>query len=157
MSKSALKELSIVHPNFPEVYNFCNREEANSVSMSENTGYDCATCGCLKRTETPEEPPKPPCALTMGNRKVIEKAIMDYYASSVFNKCEHQTLPKLEGEPMKIFVDETMVKPPAVNTLAKIPLAWEEKVKSDIARNVRLGVIEMFQRTRHKRTVQGCT
>ena len=66
---------------FLEVYNFCSREEANSVSMSENTGYNHATCGYSKTTETPDEPPKLPCALTMSNRKVIEKLIMDYYTA----------------------------------------------------------------------------
>ena len=43
---------------------------------------------------------------------------------------------------MKILIDDSKVKPLAVNTPARIPLAWEKKVKDDIDHNVRLGVIE---------------
>ena len=36
----------------------------------------------------------------------------------------------------------TRIKPPAVNKLTNIPRAWEKRVKDDIDRDVRLGVIE---------------
>ena len=48
LSESALKKLSIVPPNFPEVYDFCEHGEANSISASVYRGSDYAECGCLK-------------------------------------------------------------------------------------------------------------
>ena len=43
---------------------------------------------------------------------------------------------------MKILINDSKVKPLAVNTLARIPIAWEKKVKEDIDWIVRLKVIE---------------
>ena len=142
LSKLALKKLSIVPPNFPEVYDFSEHGEANSISASVYRGSDYDECGCLKRAETPQAPAAPPCELTMGNRKKIEQFILEYYAASVFNKCEHQKLPALSGPPMQILINKEMVKPAPVNTPAIVALSWQKRVKDDIDRDVRLGVIE---------------
>ena len=42
LSESALKELSIVSPNFPEVYDFDGHGEANSISASIYKSSDYA-------------------------------------------------------------------------------------------------------------------
>ena len=136
LSESALKELSIVSPDFPEVYDFDGRGEANSISASIYKSSDYAECGCLKRAETPAAPAKPPFELNMSNRKKIEQFILEYYAASAFNKCEHQELPVLTGPPMEILIDENMVKSRPVNMPATVALNWQKKVKDDIDRDV---------------------
>ena len=108
------------------------------MSASIYKASDYAECKCLKRTKMPPALIKPPCELTMSNRKEIEKWIREYYAASAFNKCEHQELPILSGEPMKILINDSKVKPLAVNTPARIPIAWEKKVMDDINHDVRL-------------------
>ena len=69
----------------------------------------------------------------------LEQRIKDRYASSTFNICEHQALPLMTGEPIRLFVDEK-VKPHAVNTPATIPIHFREEVKAQLDRDVRLGV-----------------
>ena len=97
LSKLALKQLSIVPPNFPQVYKFGGHKETNVVSALIHKASNYAECKCLKRIKTLPALIKPPCELTMSNRKEIEKWIQEYYAALAFNKCEHQELPVLGG------------------------------------------------------------
>ena len=67
---------------------------------------------------------------------------MNYYASSTFNTCEHQPLPMMKGvPPMRILMKEG-AEPVAVHRPAAIPAHWQEKVRKDIERDIRLGVLE---------------
>ena len=85
---------------------------------------------------------KPPCELKIENRKKLEQFILDYFASSVFNKCEHQQLPILSGEPMRTIIDKTHPRPVPANTPSTVTQHWEIQVKNDVDRDVRLGVIK---------------
>merc|ERR1712015_7865 len=60
----------------------------------------------------------------------------------MLNKCEHQQLPVLSGDPMRIMIDQTRAKPLQVNKPATIPQSWEAQVQNDVDRDVRLGVIK---------------
>ena len=64
-----------------------------------------AECGCLKRTAPPPLPVKPPFTATDENRLRLENFIREYYASSGFNTCPHQTLPAMSGPPMRLKID----------------------------------------------------
>ena len=71
----------------------------------------------------------------------LRKWIVDRYASSTFNTCPHQPLPKMKCEPVRIFVKEN-ARPYAVHVPALIPVHFREEVKKQLDSDVRLGVIE---------------
>ena len=72
----------------------------------------------------------------------MKQYILDRYAASAFNTCEHQPLPLMQNSPpLRLFVDEN-AKPVAVHTPAAVPIHWAEKVKAGLDQDVRLGVLE---------------
>ena len=117
----SLENLLIISPNFPAVFDYDKAGGANTITRSIHKGLDISDCGCLRRTAVPEPPTKPPYELKMENRKKLEQFMLDYFASSAFNKCEHQQLPVLSGEPMHILIDPTHMKPPVANKRASNP------------------------------------
>ena len=66
---------------------------------------------------------------------------MDYYASTTFNVCEHQPLPMMKCEPLKLFLNPE-ARPVAVHKPAPVPIHWQDKVYADLERDVALGVLE---------------
>merc|ERR1712015_401059 len=142
LSVGALKKLSIIPADFPSVINAVNAGDTTTMNKLMYKASDLADCGCLKRSVVPNQPVKPPYELKEENRKKLEQFILDYYAISVFNKCEHQQLPILSGEPMQILIDKTRPRPVPANKPSTVPQHWEIQVRNDVNRDVRLGVIE---------------
>ena len=103
-----------------------------------------AECGCLARELPPPPPRKEDCPvpLTSLNAAEVTAWLKEYYASSTFNVCKHQPLPMMRGaEPMRIYLKDDAV-PVAVHRPSPIPAHWQQKVKDDIERDIRLGVLE---------------
>ena len=50
-------------------------------------------------------------------------------------------MPRMTGAPLRIYMDPN-AKPVSVNNPASIPIHWHAKVKRDLDRDVRLGIIE---------------
>ena len=101
-------------------------------------------CTCPKRTAPPPLPTEIPKEITVekDEKKALMKAwILDRYASSTFNTCEHQPLPTMTGEPLCLFIDDT-VKPTAVHVLSPALIHQRKEAKEQIDRDIRLGVIE---------------
>ena len=71
----------------------------------------------------------------------LEKWIIEYYKSSVFNVCEHQPLPEMSGQPISINFKPDAT-PKACHIPIPVPHNWKERVKADLDRDVRLGIIE---------------
>ena len=71
----------------------------------------------------------------------LKSIILNHYRSSAFNTCQHQPLPLMHGPPMELHVDSE-VTPIPVHQPSKVPAHYEEKVKSDLDRDVALGVLE---------------
>ena len=67
--------------------------------------------------------------------------ILERYASSTFNTCEHQPLPTMTGEPLQLFVDDS-VKPTAIHVPSPAPIHQRKEAKEQIDRDIRLGVIK---------------
>ena len=105
-------------------------------------GRKLADCGCLLRTLPPPRPTTIPFEPVASNVNKLTEWMMEYYAASTFNTCEHQPLPMMRGvPPMRIHIKEGAV-PVAVHRPAAIPAHWQQKVKDDIERDIRLGVLE---------------
>merc|ERR1712082_539680 len=102
-----------------------------------------APCGCPTRIPTPQ-PPKLPYPPTEANRQRIKDFLLHYYKSSTFNVCPHQPLPLMQGLPLE-FKMKPDAKPYAVYPPATVAAHWAKKVKEDIDRDVRLGLLEKVE------------
>ena len=63
--------------------------------------YETATtpCNCPRRRTPPPKPTDLPFPATEDNRENLQYWLLDYYNSSTFNTCEHQTLPLMSSQP----------------------------------------------------------
>ena len=96
-------------------------------------------CQCPRRGQVPPLPIKLPYEPTEENIPKIIEWLLDYYGSTAFNTCEHQGLPLMTGEPpLRLYVDPN-AKPYAVHKPATVPIHWQERVRSDLERDVRHG------------------
>ena len=145
LSRGACVDLGIISDRFPTIGEaFIETVDTSAIiSVTPNTGTKpnvTAPCGCPKRTRPPP-PPQPPVPTTDSNRLQLEKFLLNYYASSTFNTCPHQPLPHMTGPPMKLMVDPKAT--PVAHTKAiPVPLHFNDAVKEDLDRDVRLGVVE---------------
>jgi len=108
---------------------------------TEDTTSKLAACGCLKRTDTPPIPTCIPDSLKNAPPHELEAWILTYYASSAFNVCDHQPLPKMSGEPLQVHYKPD-AQPSAHHTPIPVPHHWKEDVKQQLDADVRLGTIE---------------
>ena len=131
LSKTACIDLGMISCDFPTV-----GEVTNSAITA-----DSPQCNCPKRELPPPIPTKLPFPAIPENRQRLQEHLLDYYKSSTFNTCEHQPLPLMTGPPLKLRVDPD-AKPVASHSPIPVPVHWQEKVKADLDRDVRLGVIE---------------
>ena len=100
--------------------------------VRDDRGRVLADCGCLKRTLPPAESTSPPFEIMPDNVGRVKAWLMEEYASSTFNTCEHQPLPMMSGAPpMRIHIKEG-AKPTAIHRPAVIPAHWQEEVKADL-------------------------
>ncbi len=109
----------------------------NHISKGDQKCYT----GCFKRTKPPPIPTSLPYPATEANREKLQQYLLDYYSSSTFNVCEHQTLPLMEGPPMRLMIDP-QASPTAHHSPIPVPLHWQDDVKDGLDRDVRLGVLE---------------
>ena len=73
---------------------------------------------------------------------MVEDWFKEFYESSTFNTCKHQPLPNMKGaEPLRIFMRKDG-SPVAVHRPTTTPAHWQEKVCSEIQRDICLGVHE---------------
>ena len=80
--------------------------------------------------------------LTPENVPKIEQWILDLYASSAFNNCEHQPLPKMTGlPPLRIHPKES-AEPVAIHKPSTIPAHYVDQVRRDIEWDIKLGVLK---------------
>ncbi len=137
LCREALEQLGIIPPNFPDI----RVDKAFSSSMEPPAE---PVCKCPKRPQ--EAPPLPkslPPGLSATEKDVpaLKEWLLNYYGSTAFNVCEHQPLPLMKCEPLKLFL-KADAKPVAVHKPAVVPIHWRDKVHADLERDVALGVLE---------------
>ena len=122
-----MKDLGIVDQNFPNTQSAaCTQDQA---------------CPCIPRTPTPPRPTELPFPPTEENVPKLKHWLLKTFESSAFNQCAHQPLPQMTGEPVKVEFKDNH-KPYAVHTPIPVPHHWKDRVKEDLDRDVRLGIIE---------------
>ena len=140
LSREACLDLGIISDKFPTVGEVEATNPGNSVSAVA-TPTTQQECQCPKRTKPPPIPTSLPYPATEANREKLQQYLLDYYRSSTFNTCEHQTLPLMDGPPMRLIIDP-QATPTAYHSPIPVPLHWQDEVKADLDRDVRLGVLE---------------
>ena len=139
LSKQACVALEIISPSFPAV------GSAHALHSDDNIIPDGPTekpqCDCPRRQAPPVRPTSPPYPPTEENRERLQQWLLDYYASSTFNTCQHQPLPMMSGTPMHLMI-EPNASHVAHHTPIPVPIHWQEEVKAGLDQDVRLGVIE---------------
>lgn len=137
LSKEACMELGIISRNFPTIGEVNLSVVTNTLNLIPTT-----KCDCPKRSLPPCKPTQMPFEVKGADDvERLKKWLLEYYKSSSFNTCEHQTLPKMDGPYLRLMIDEGSEPVPKHRPLP-IPLHWMEKVKEGIDQDVRLGVIE---------------
>ena len=135
LSLEACIDLGLVSNKFPHT---TVDAECHAAQAGKKAGCECT---CPVRAAAPDVPKTVPFKPIEENVRKLESWIKDQYASSAFNCCECQPLPKMHGEPLKIHLNEG-VKPVASHSPIPIPLHWQAKVKAGLDRDEAIGVIE---------------
>ena len=138
LCREALVSLGIIAKDFPKATAMTPDVTASMDSCEEYT------CSCPRRQQ---EPPPMPTSLPNGlsptedNVEALKEWLLDYYGSTTFNVCEHQPLPLMKCEPLKLHVDPNAVLV-AIHKPALVPIHWQDRVYADLERDVRIGVLE---------------
>ena len=128
LSLSSCKDLGLVQGSFPG--NQVTATIRNNPTMTHQAGaptgeqaakvtrYRPATpiapinptnptksCSCPSRSQPPAWPTSLPFPATEANRQRMEEYLLNLYSSSLFNTCEHQTLPMMTGPPLALLID----------------------------------------------------
>ena len=137
LSREACVDLRIIPGTFPTMGEAQETKPTGSINVI-NTPQECH---CPRRTKLPPAPTSLPFPATKANREKLQQYLLDYYASSTFNTCEHQTLPLMDSPLMRLMIDPNAT-PTAHHSPIPVPLHWQDAVKADLDRDVRLGVLE---------------
>lgn len=100
--------------------------EGDGMQVGPFSVEEISHCSCPVRTKAPpilSELPFPEHEVDKLKSWIVER-----YAYSTFNTCEHQPLPVMTGEPLKIYTEEG-AKPFAVHTPAPIPVHFRDEIK----------------------------
>jgi len=138
LSETALRDLGSLSPSFPVPLPDSTVMAAAGLQSKD---HHLAPCGCLRRTKPPPRPDTIPFDPVDANVSTLENWILKYYASSAFNVCEHQPLPCMTGSALEVHFKPDS-KPVAYHSPIPVPHHWKTKVKADLDRDVRLGIIE---------------
>ena len=135
ISCQAMRELGIIPHDFPKVH-----ARVTNAATSNNE-VEMASCGCPKHSMPPERPDSLPFDATEENVDAMRSWLLDRFSSSTFNRCPHQPLPMMKGDPIKIHIDPDATPKP-VFTAATVPIHWREEVQAQLNQDVALGIIE---------------
>ena len=152
LSRSACIDLGLIHKHFPAVGQFAEDNTESFIDYDVNNKDDSMyqsiysiqgkQCNCPRRELPPQPPKELPFPATAENREKLGQWIIDKYASSAFNQCEHQPLPLMKGSPpIKLHVNPE-AEPVAIHKARPVPVHWRDKVLAELERDVRIGVLE---------------
>ena len=141
-SETALKQLGVIHRDFPQQETSCVCISCAGVSPTTSCCTDDGAEACLERTVTPDRPDAIPFKPTIENREALEQWFLEYFSSSAFNTCTHSPLQSMTGVPMKAIQKKEDTHHPKWYTPIPVPFHWKKQVKADLDRDVRLGIIE---------------
>lgn len=141
LSKEACADLGMISEHFPQIGDVANAKD-HYLQSDVVHAQTPVKCDCPQRTLPPAKPTKLPFqATTQEDVSRLKSWLLEYYKSSTFNTCSHQALPRMDGPPLRLMIDET-AEPIAHHTPINVPVHWMDSVKQGLDQDVRLGVIE---------------
>ena len=138
LSYDTMVNLGIVNRDFPQIGLYSANPETDPVmppSDSESSlicgvaNVDGSICQCPKRTAVPPRPTSLPFPCTPENNDKMRDWLLDYYGTSSFNTCPHQSLPTMDGPPVEIHLKDNAV-PVARHKPIPVPVHWQEQGES---------------------------
>ena len=148
ISKTCLMQLGCLPASwpYPPPPDMCDSVQTTTHPTSQPhltpQGNQLAPCGCVARKSAPKPPDTLPFPATEDNRSNLEEWLLQHYSASTFNACSHQPLPGMAGPPLKLAIKEG-AEPTAHHKPYRVPIHWEEEIKSGIERDIGLGILEM--------------
>lgn len=134
LSKEACISLGLITNKFPTIgENFLIEHVKDPANQND--------CDCPRRELPPAPPKKLPFLPIEANKLKLKNYLLQYYSSSTFNTCPHQTLPMMEGPALKMMIDDNAV-PVAHHNPVPVPIHWQDEVKKGLEQDTLLGVIE---------------
>ena len=137
LSKQACLSLGIISEKFPTVGETLTTIDTPA-TPEKSTPKECQ---CPPREQPPPAPKSLPFPPTEDNVENLQNWLLDYYKTSTFNTCEHQTLPMMSGPPLRLMIDPA-AKPVAKHKPIPIPIHWQQQVYAGLDQDCKLGVIE---------------
>ena len=142
INRETLEELEMYVCTFPALNASMTMDPQDVVTASTTESSNTPQpCKCPRHTLPPKQPTPPPFPICEENRARLEEHLLQVYASSAFNTCEHQPLPIMSGKPLRLMIAPDAT-PTAHHKPIPVPLHWQEEVKAGLDRDVRLGVLE---------------
>ena len=135
LSRQGLADLNCIRPDFPIP------APDPTVAATETNDENNDQCNCPIRSS---QPPLLPTELPPGiehSSEQLKTWLLNYYGATTFNTCEHQQLPMMTGSPLQLHMDIS-APPAACHKVVPVPIHWRDRVRADIERDVRLGVLE---------------
>ena len=146
--REVMVELGLVSKHSPSIGDYVQVDNGSNASMHVDNAnnkpitIDCPTTSdCPKQTEVPSLPRELPIPCVPENISKMEACLLQYFNSSTFNTCPHQSPPSMSGPHVTIYIDEN-AKPRAFHKTTPLPLHWQERAKADLLRDEALGVVE---------------
>ena len=126
LSKEACITLGMISTKFPTIGETQQTHHSTEILNAVDTlthNESCLTTPCeWPRRQLPPAPSMElPFPATEDNRKKLQEYLLEYYKSSSFNTCQHQTLSMMEGPPLKLMVGPGAV-PVTYHTPVPVPL-----------------------------------
>ena len=137
LSKQACLSLGIISEKFPTVGETLTTIDTPA-TPEKSTPKECQ---CPPREQPPPAPKSLPFPPTEDNVENLQNWLLDYYKTSTFNTCAHQTLPMMSGPPLRLMIDPA-AKPVAKHKPIPIPIHWQQQVYAGLDQDCKLGVIE---------------
>ena len=134
LSETVLYALGVIPDSFPSPGQFS--VSSNMVKIAKPV-----QCRCLPRGEIPPMASSMPFKPVEANVEKLEKWLLDRYAGTAFNTCEHQPIPQMSGPDMHIMIKEGTT-PVAIHSPIPVPHHWKAQVKAGLDADCMLGVIE---------------
>ena len=129
LSHETMVQLGIITKDFPRIGSAVSQGINNLSSIQSNLeSPKYAECGCLLRQAPPKLPNELPFPCTSENVERMKTWLLEFYASSAFNKCEQQRILEMEGPPLRVHIDKS-AKPCGFFKPLPVPVHWKDQVE----------------------------
>ena len=123
LSRQTMRQLGIILSDFPAVHTPVGVQHSSS-----SVDYRAvAPCGCPAKVKSPGRPDKLLYTPIEANDGLMKEWLLERYAASTFNRCPHQTLPMMTGDPVRIHI-RPGAAPVTAHKPASVPLHYKEEV-----------------------------